>query len=108
VHAFRPPLPPDPYGLVSPIDGFSSVRTVGRQVLRDAVARARSVAPGIEVTTRLRAATAARALLSEARDARLLVLGSRGRSGWCGLLSGSLAGRVAPNSPARSSSSAPS
>jgi hypothetical protein len=99
VRAFRPPLPPDPYGLVSPIDGFSSVRTVARQVLRDAVARARSVAPGIEVTTRLRAATAARALLSEARDARLLVLGSRGRSGWCGLLSGSIAGRVATRFP---------
>lgn len=99
VHAFRPPLPPDPYGLVSPIDGFTTTRTVADLVLRDAVTRTRSVAPGIEVSTRLLAATAARALLGEARDARLLVLGSRGRTGWRGLLSGSVARRVATRSP---------
>ena len=81
VHAFRPPLPADAYGFASPIDSFVTAHTAAQLILGDAVTRARSVAPGIDVSTRLVRGTAARALLGEARDARLLVLGSRGRSG---------------------------
>ena len=73
VHAFRPPLPADAYGFASPIDSF--------------------------VTAHTARGTAARALLGEARDARLLVLGSRGRSGLGAVLSGSVAGPVSRPSP---------
>jgi len=43
--------------------------------------------------------TAAWALLDQARDAQLLVLGGRGRSGVHALLAGSIAGRVVRHSP---------
>ena len=99
VHAFRPPLPADAYGFASPIDSFVTAHTAAQLILEDAVTRARSVAPGIDVSTRLVRGTAARALLGEARDARLLVLGSRGRSGLRALLSGSVAGPVSRHSP---------
>ena len=99
VHAFRPPLPADAYGFASPIDSFVTAHTAAQLILGDAVTRARSVAPGIEVSTRLVRGTAARALLGEARDARLLVLGSRGRSGLRAVLSGSVAGPVSRHSP---------
>ena len=99
VHAFRPPLPADAYGFASPIDSFVTAHTAARLILEDAVTRARSVAPGIDVSTRLVRGTAARALFGEARDARLLVLGSRGRSGLRALLSGSVAGPVSRHSP---------
>jgi nucleotide-binding universal stress UspA family protein len=94
VHAFRPPLPADASGFASPIDSFVTAHTAAQLILGDAVTRARSVAPGIEVSTRLVRGTAARALLGEARDARLLVLGSRGRSGLRAVLSGSAAAPV--------------
>jgi nucleotide-binding universal stress UspA family protein len=99
VHAFRPPLPADAYGFASPIDSFVTAHTAAHLILGDAVTRARSVAPGIEVSTRLVRGTAARALLGEARDARLLVLGSRSRSGLRALLSGSVAGPVSRHCP---------
>jgi nucleotide-binding universal stress UspA family protein len=99
VHAFRPPFPADAYGFASPIDSFVTAHTAAQLILGDAVTRARSVAPGIEVSTRLARGTAARALLGEARDARLLVLGSRGRSGLGAVLSGSVAGPVSRRSP---------
>jgi nucleotide-binding universal stress UspA family protein len=99
VHAFRPPLPADAYGFASPIDSFVTAHTAAQLILGDAVTRARSVAPGIEVSPRLVRGTAARALLGEARDARLLVLGSRGRSGLRAVLSGSVAGPVSRHSP---------
>jgi nucleotide-binding universal stress UspA family protein len=99
VHAFRPPLPADAYGFASPIDSYVTAHTAAQLILGDAVTRARSVAPGIDVSTRLVRGTAARALLSEARDARLLVLGSRGRSGLRAVLSGSVAGPVSRHSP---------
>ena len=53
VHAFRPPLPADAYGFASPIDSFVTAHTAAQLILGDAVTRARSVAPGIEVSTRL-------------------------------------------------------
>ena len=81
MHAFHPPLPADPYGVVPAMGGLPLAWAGAEQVLARAMARARSVAPDIPVTTRLLQATAVPALLGEARDARLLVLGSRGRRG---------------------------
>ena len=99
VHAFRPPLPAHAYGFASPIGSFITAPTAARLILGDAVTRARSVAPGIDGSTRLVRRTAARALLGEARDARLLVLGNHGRSGLRAVLSGSVAGPVSRHSP---------
>jgi nucleotide-binding universal stress UspA family protein len=95
VHAFRPPLPADPYGYVTQIDGFLPVRAAAELVLREAVARARAVASDIDVSTHLIRGSAARGLLGEAPAARLLVVGSHGRSGLRGLLAGSVAIHVA-------------
>jgi hypothetical protein len=49
VRAFRPPLPADAYGFASPIDSFVTAHTSAQLILGDAVTRARSAAPGIEV-----------------------------------------------------------
>ena len=99
VHAFRPPLPADGYGVVAPIDTVSWAQTAGRLVLHEAVARARSITSDIEVSTGLMPGTAARALRLEARNAQLLVVGSRGRSGLPALLSRSVGHHVARRSP---------
>lgn len=95
VHAFRPPLPTDPYGFVAQVDDFLPVRAAAELLVRDAVARARSVASDIAVSTRLTRGSAARGLLGEAQGARLLVVGSHGRSGLRGLLAGSVSVHVA-------------
>ena len=98
LHAFHPPLPADPYGLLPPADA-PSARAAAEPVLRDAAARARAVSGEIEVSTRLVPGTAARALLHEARHARMLVLGVRGRSGLPGWLRGAVPGHVAARAP---------
>jgi nucleotide-binding universal stress UspA family protein len=45
VHAFHPSLLVDPYGVVPPLGDFPVVWTGAEQVVAQAVARARSVAP---------------------------------------------------------------
>jgi nucleotide-binding universal stress UspA family protein len=99
VHAFHPPLLVDPYGVVPPLGDLPLVWAGAEQVLASAVARARSVAPDLPVTTRLLQATACPALLGEARDARVLVLGGRGLRGIRGRLSRSISVQVAAYAP---------
>ncbi len=108
VHVFRSCLATDAYGLAVPVDSFTPTRTAGHLVLQEAVTSAHSVAPDTRVSARLVMGTAAWALLDQARDAQLLVLGGRGRSGVHALLTGSIAGRVVRHSPAQSSSFIPS
>jgi nucleotide-binding universal stress UspA family protein len=98
-HVFRSPLATDAYGLAMPIDSVTRTYTAAQLVLQAAVARARSVAPDSEVSARLLTGTTARVLLDQARDAQLLVLGGRGRSGVNALLARSIAGRVVRHSP---------
>lgn len=95
VHAFHPPMPADCYGLVPPIDNVFTARTAAEAVLREAVARARSVASDVEVSALLLLGTPNRTLLDEAADAQLLVLGSRGLCGARGLLTRSVSVQVA-------------
>jgi nucleotide-binding universal stress UspA family protein len=64
----------DPSGLV-PVADFSSCRMTGEQVLREAVNRARSVAPDIEVSAESVVGGTVRLLVARARGAQLLVLG---------------------------------
>jgi nucleotide-binding universal stress UspA family protein len=96
VHAFVPPMPAaDPYGVMLPIDDLCTAHAAAELTLRDAVARARSVASDIDVSTRLRQGTPGRALLDEATGAQLLVLGNRGLCGLRGLLARSVSIQVA-------------
>ena len=76
VHAFHPSLLVDPYGVAPPLGDSPLVWAGAEQVLAQAVARARSVA--LPVTPRLLQSTAVPALLGEAHDASVLVLGGRG------------------------------
>jgi nucleotide-binding universal stress UspA family protein len=63
----------------------------GRQVLDDAVEATRGSAPDLEITANLVVGSPVRVLAEEARQAQLLVLGSRGLGGVSGLLLGSVA-----------------
>ena len=69
-----PALPADPYGFASPIDNFVTAHTAARADPGDAVARARSVAPGIDVSTRL--------VRGRPRGPCLARPGTRGCSSW--------------------------
>jgi nucleotide-binding universal stress UspA family protein len=99
VHAFHPSLLVDPYGVAPPLGDFPLVWAGAEQVLAQAVARARSVAPDLPVTTRLLQSTAVPALLGEAYDACVLVLGGRGPHGLRGRLSRSVSAQVAAHAP---------
>ncbi|GIF23364.1 nucleotide-binding universal stress UspA family protein [Actinoplanes tereljensis] len=62
-------------------------------------ARARDIAPGLEITADTLAGHPAGRLLELARDAELVVLGHRGSGGFAGLLLGSVSLRVAAHAP---------
>ncbi|MGW2641815.1 universal stress protein [Streptomyces sp. NPDC001348] len=66
-------------------------RHLGRRVLRQAEDRIRSVVPGVHLTDEQVEGPATAALVQAAEQAELLVLGSRGLSGFTGLLVGSVA-----------------
>ncbi|KQS97325.1 universal stress protein [Cellulomonas sp. Leaf395] len=69
---------------------------VGGQVLADGIERLRAIDPDLEVTTQLEPQDSVAAVLTEAsRSAGLLVVGSRGRGGFAGLLLGSVSVTVA-------------
>lgn len=95
VHAFHPPLPADPYGVIPPIDDLFATRTAAEAILADAVVRARSIASDVEVSPLLLLGPPARALLDEAHRASLLVLGTRGLRGLRGLLARSVSVKAA-------------
>jgi nucleotide-binding universal stress UspA family protein len=76
VHVVRLRWTVDPSGMV-PVADFSSCRVTGEHVLREAVARARSVAPDIEVSAESVVGGTVRLLVARARGAQLLVLGCR-------------------------------
>ena len=68
-----------------------------RQALEDSLADA--AAADVDVQTMLREGRAAEVLLEEARDAELLVVGSRGLGGFRGLLLGSVSQQCAHHAP---------
>jgi nucleotide-binding universal stress UspA family protein len=74
VHAERLQWVIDPSSLV-PVADFSSCRVTGEHVLREAVDRARSVAPDIEVSAESVVGGTVPLLVARARGAQLLVLG---------------------------------
>ncbi|TXS00579.1 universal stress protein [Streptomyces sp. col6] len=76
-----------------------SGQVFAENVVATAAERARRRAPDIEIVTDVRAEDAAGALLSEAGEATAVVVGSRGRGEWAGLLLGSVGLVVAARSP---------
>jgi nucleotide-binding universal stress UspA family protein len=76
VHAERLRFAVDPSGLV-PVADFSSYRVAGNHVLEEAVSRASSVAPNIEVSAESVLGSTVPLLVARARGAQLLVLGCR-------------------------------
>ncbi|MEV0665799.1 universal stress protein [Actinomadura luteofluorescens] len=67
----------------------------GRDIVELAVARARDRVPGLEVTGEQTGGQPAKVLVEQARDALMVVTGSRGSGGLSGLLLGSVAMQVA-------------
>ncbi|MEV8533183.1 universal stress protein [Streptomyces sp. NPDC051211] len=95
VHAFLWPalhVPPDTSPLGPPAGG---VRELVEQLLHEAVARARSAAPGVRATSAVIPGEAVAALEAESRTAQLVVVGHRGSGGISGLLLGSTAVHLA-------------
>jgi nucleotide-binding universal stress UspA family protein len=74
-------------------------RRAAEEILDTAVARARAVAPDLDVRAVLQVGSPAAILLAEAKFAELVVLGSRGRGGFSGLLLGSTSLKVAMQAP---------
>ncbi len=100
VHIVSPSLVVDPYAVVlATTDGMVMAWTEGERLLAEAAARARSIAPGIEISTRLAHGSVARTLRTEAAAACLLVLGHRPRSRVRSLLTASVCAKLVGNAP---------
>jgi nucleotide-binding universal stress UspA family protein len=74
-------------------------RHLAEALLVESADRAHQCAPGIPITTDAVAGHATSALLKEAHGVQLLVVGSRGRGGFTGLLLGSVSQRLATHAP---------
>ncbi|MEU7240994.1 universal stress protein [Streptomyces sparsogenes] len=90
LHA-SPPLPPR----ISPVPGADAWEHMGEQMIRQIATDLAGRHPGLEVTGEHVAAPADEALLTAARTAGLMVVGTRGWGGFDGLAVGSVALRVA-------------
>jgi nucleotide-binding universal stress UspA family protein len=108
VHAWTVPLIdalPEPWAIVTPPLGPSNdelrdhLETAARHVLDASVDKARAAEPDLEIHGELAEDRPAAALLSAARDADLLVVGSRGRGGFAGLLLGSVSAQCVHHAP---------
>jgi nucleotide-binding universal stress UspA family protein len=71
----------------------------GEQIVAEAVARAREVAPGVEVRGQVVSGASTAVLLQCAGEAVLTVIGDRGRGGFAGLLAGSVPAQLAAHAP---------
>ncbi|TDU87866.1 nucleotide-binding universal stress UspA family protein [Kribbella voronezhensis] len=99
VHTFTWPMIGDPFGLNLAEPMNDGLRTAAGWILGEAENQARHAAPDIKVTAALFAAGAVPTLLSQAQDADLVVVGSRGIGGFRGLLVGSVSSTVAAHAP---------
>jgi nucleotide-binding universal stress UspA family protein len=109
IHAWTPPYPAAaltyptsaaaPGGLVTPVDEATAeaMRKGAEELLAGTVSEA--AADDVTVEQRLMDGPAASALIEAAKDAELLVVGSRGHGGFTGLLLGSVSQQVANHAP---------
>ncbi|WP_432043900.1 universal stress protein [Streptomyces cadmiisoli] len=98
VHAFvwpgmHVPVDPSPLG---PPEG--EIRKVVERLVGEAMARARSTAPDVDVAHAVVMGEPVTVLEAQSRDAQLVVVGSRGKGGFVGLLVGSTAVHLAAHS----------
>lgn len=84
---------------VAVVDSGAEYEQEAHQILDEAVGRFAEQLSGIEVGRVVREGRAASALVDEAREAALLVVGSRGHGGFVGLLIGSVSNECAQHSP---------
>jgi nucleotide-binding universal stress UspA family protein len=94
IHAHEWPWPGAPLGPVN-TTAPDSIEQQARQLVADAIAEAKGIAPTVPVEGRAVSGVAAAALLEAARGAALLVVGDRGRGGFARLLLGSVSTQVA-------------
>lgn len=96
VHALQwPAMVYAPFAVPVPPLYEATMREAAEQILDEAVARARAVAPGVGVVTDLAVQPPAAVLLAESGRAATLVVGSRGLGGFTGLLLGSVGTELA-------------
>lgn len=99
VHVWEQPQAYAPQGLGAyPIDP-EPIEGAARALLEELVAEARGLVPGVEVRGELVEGPPAQALLDAARNADLLVVGSRGLGGFASLLLGSVSHQVSHHAP---------
>lgn len=79
--------------------GDSGVEAAAERLLTQAENRARATTRDVKITSELVVAAPAPALLGQAQEAELLVVGSRGLGGFTGLLVGSVGVAVAAHAP---------
>ena len=96
VHAWQYPYAGDYMALTDTV--FAGVEEAAGQTLEDALVEARC-APDVEVSGEVVQGPAAPLLIDAAADADLLVVGSRGRGGFSGLLLGSVSMQCVHHSP---------
>ena len=108
VHAWMVPLIdaiPDAWVIEAPTMGptdeevYEHLSAAARKVLDEALDQARALEPEPEVVGELTEMRAAPALIAAAGDADLLVVGSRGRGGFKGLLLGSVSAQCVHHAP---------
>jgi nucleotide-binding universal stress UspA family protein len=75
------------------------IHEAANHLLQSLVAEARELAPGIEVRGELVQGAPAQGLLELARDAELVVVGSRGHGGFKSFLLGSVSQKVVHHAP---------
>lgn len=90
VHAWHLPLLPGGETSGADPEYVELRRADAERLLTEAVAEVRLEAEGVEIEAAAVEGRAARVLVEEARGADLLVVGSRGRGGFTGLLLGSV------------------
>ena len=90
-----------PIGMMAPIDEglIPELQENARAVLDKAIDDALGVTPGVEVERAVLEGTPAQVLVEAAQGAELLVVGTRGRGGFAGLLLGSVSQQAAHHAP---------
>jgi nucleotide-binding universal stress UspA family protein len=99
VHVWSYPVVADIAGMAAAGVAWPDLEADARRLLEEVIERVRPEAAGVTVETRVAEGTAAGVLIEAARDADLLVVGSRGRGGFVGLLLGSVSQQVAHHAP---------
>jgi nucleotide-binding universal stress UspA family protein len=98
VHAYDPPLAWIDVG-TEYADAIVEYATQQASAQLAAVLADAAIPPGVTVERCVQQGSAADVLVESARDADLLVVGSRGRGGFAGLLLGSVSQRCAERAP---------